>query len=169
MKFMKNKKLVFAVIFCITILSVVFLVHRERLVILFRGSTSLNFQRDDMEYIRITSQGNLIDISGATIDCPEKVNEVIKYLNSLELVEAETPRRLRNRRPEEVGSIIIHIGHSPDHNPGDTVQFWANYMSFVYHDHKFYGYYNYYVRNSGFDNSTKTSNVYYFLRDLINE
>lgn len=111
------------------------------------------------------------DIDNTTINCPEKISEIINYLNSLELVAAELPRNLQRRinRLEDVGWILIHIGESPGHNPGDSIEFWANYMIFTYHGHQASGVYTYYVRNSGFCSRTKTSNVYQFLYELINE
>ena len=170
MNFITKKKIVFTVVFCVVLFSLFILwVHRERFFISFRESTSLDFQRSGMEHIHIRSQGNLIDIDNVVISDAEKIKEIINYLNSLELVEAELPRNLRRRinNFEDVGWISIYIGESINHNPGDIVVFWANYMRFVYHGHRVSR--TYYVRNSGFCNEAKTSNIYYFLRNLLNE
>ena len=158
---------------CIKILSIVLLlvtmlfVDHEKLLMSFRESVGLSFQRNDVAFIRIRSAGALADIDNVLVNDQEKIREIIAYLNSLELIETDMPQRLRWRinSLEDVGWIAIHIGESPDHNPGDSVVFWANYMVFSYHGHKPSS--TYYVRNSGFCNRTKTSNIYYFLRRFI--
>jgi len=177
MKLIQSKKAILIVIFFVVIISLVaffvcgFFTFRERYNLLFAESTSLNFQRDDMTHIHINSRGNLIDINNVVIRNPEKINEIINYLNSLELVEAELPRRLSRQinASEDVGWISIYIGESIDHNPGDFVSFYASYMVFTYRGHELFGRYTYYVRNLDFCNMTKTSNVYQFLHELINE
>jgi len=120
-----------------------------------------------MEFIRIRSSGSFIDIDNTVLNCVDKIETIISHLNSLELVEAELPRRFRNRLPEDVGSILIHIGEGPNHNPGDVVVFWANYMMFSYHGHKTSA--TYYVRNSGFCNRIKSGSIHYFLREVVSE
>jgi len=173
MSLIANKKFVFIAVFCFLIFALILaLVHKERFFILFRESVSLDFQRDDMEHILITTRGIYpLDFHDIRIEEPERIREIISYLNSLELVEAELPRNLRTRINafEDVGRISIYIGHSPAHSPGDIVEFWANYMVFTYHGHKAAGRYTYFVRNSGFRNRTKASNVYQFLYELISE
>jgi len=173
MELIKNKKTIFAISISLAILSIfAFLAHRERIFVMFRESTSLNFQRDDMTYINITSRGiPPIDFNNVVIEDPEKIRETINFLNSLELVESRIPRNLtnswQNRDFEDFGWISIIIGESPEHNPGDFVSFYANYMVFTYHGHRLFGIYTYYIRNSGFCSRTKTSNVYQFLYELI--
>ena len=172
MRNIANNKFIFIIIFFVaTVFLFVFLAHREQFFMLFGEGTSLNFQRDDIELIRVRSTGVLTDFDNVTVNDAAKIREIIKYLNSLELVEAELPRNLRTRirRQEDVGWILIYLGESVHHNPGDVVEFWANYMRFTYHGHKFFGTYTYYVRNSGFCNRTNTSYVYQFLQALLNE
>jgi len=171
MKRIINKKTIIIAILCM-IIFVLFIIHRERLAISFRDSTSLNFLRDDITYISITSRGmSPIDFHNVVINDPEKIKEIIDLLNSLELVEAELPRNLLRQinNLEDVGWVFLYIGESPSHNPGDYVSFYTNYMTFTYHGHEAAGHYSYYVRNSDFCRRTRSSNVYQFLYELINE
>jgi len=170
MRLFKNKVVVLLISSCMAMLLLFFFwIYRERILMPFRESTCLNFQRDDMEHISIRSWGNLTSIDNAVIRDSEKIEEIIDYLNSLELVEAELPRMLRNGRTANADSILIYIGESINHNPGDYVVFYADYMIFTYHGHKFFGRYTYYVRKPGFFRRASTSNVYQFLHELISE
>ncbi|MDR2559586.1 MAG: hypothetical protein LBC86_08615 [Oscillospiraceae bacterium] len=136
---------------------------------LSKESVSLNYQREDATYVNFRSWGNSIaDIDTIRIDDSEKIERLIEFLNSLELVESDVPWWNRNKDSEKVGCMIIYMGESFKYNPGDTIQFWTNYMSISYNGYDWETK-SYYVRNIGYNRFTKTSIAYEFIRDLINE
>ena len=55
----------------------------------FKESTGLNYQRGDMSYITIKSRGQENGFNNVEINDPEKIKEIISYINSLELVEVK--------------------------------------------------------------------------------
>jgi len=145
---------------------------------LFRKSASLNYQKDDVAYVMIQSAGHINEIKNVKIEDPEKIREIINYINSLKIVQVkEMPeyitKNVLNGEIGHFGWISIYFGNSlPEpgnySEPGDIIQFERNYMGTSYNGRDWEGE-NYYIKNSGYNNKTKSSNVYEFLRDLINK
>ena len=168
--FIANKKVIAVVIFCM--LAIIFfftLAYGKEFFMSFRKSTSLNYQRDDVTYINIRSTGNLTDINNVIINDPEKIEEIIIFINSLDIVEVnKVPKNKFGYDLKNYGWISIYFGESSEYNPGDIIEFYTDYMGASYNGRDWEGK-HYYRKNSGYNNQTKSSNVYEFLHDLINK
>ena len=133
----------------------------------FRTGISLNYQRDDVPFVKILTRKE--SIRHVVIEEPEKIQAIKDYINSLEIIEVrKVPANRFGSDVENYGWISIYFGETRDHNPGDIIEFMSEYMGVSYNMRDWEGK-NYFVKNSGFCSETKTSNIYYFLRDLIDE
>ena len=129
----------------------------------FRRSISLNYRKDNVSFVEIYWHIN-DDMLISKIEDIEKIKRIIDYVNSIEIVEVRNVPINKFRiikYSESYDYISLNFG-------GNKIEFMTDYMWIIYHSHDMERK-NYYIKNSGYDNETKSSNIHQFLRDLIND
>jgi len=100
----------------------------------------------------------------------EDIEKIIKYLNSLKLIEDNLIEYVPFDR-NNVGFFEIFIfrdGFENDSDAVDIIAFETNYLAFIPNGHDWKET-RYYIKNSGYNHKTKTSKTFNFLYDLINK
>jgi len=100
----------------------------------------------------------------------DDIEIIIDFLNSLKLIE-DNLTEYEYIDLDEVGYFTITIfrdDYENDNDAHDVLAFETNYLSFIPNGHDWTGT-RYYIKNSGYDNKTKNSNVHQFLLELINK
>ena len=173
-----NKKLII-ILLCIIFLVFIFIIFRENIIRL-KLSTRLNYS-ENVAYITIYDD-RLIEVVGSNSEIEinsigdieihnrEVIEKIIKYLNSLELIE-DNLTEYEDVDIDEVEYFDVTIFRNDNEkylNGYDIIAFQTNYLSFIPEGHDCYGT-RYYIKNSGYDPKTKTSKTFEFLYDLINK
>ena len=169
------KKMKFLLLFCMLFVLCLIshfiyfnFLHEKEFFMRFRKSTSLNYQRDNVPYVRVTFPENG-NFHNTIIEESKKIDELKHFINSLDIIEVrKVPANKYGEDRENYGYILLYFGETQDHNPGDVIMFLSEYMVMSYNSRDWEGK-KYYIKNSGYDDETKSSNIHQFLRDLIND
>ena len=190
--YMLNKKNI--TICCIIFIVLIIISFRDN-IIRFKLSTRLNYHENvdyisisiyddilakgliddseiiinDMECIKIYDKES-IDIEFIEIHDKEDIEKMIKFLNSLELIE-DNPTEYEPFDRENIGffDIALFRNNGNKNSVGyDWIVFHTNYMEFVPEGHDSEGT-RYFIKNSGYNSKTKSSKTFAFLYDLLHE
>lgn len=163
-----NKKILIIVTFCLVLFFIFAIIpYFKEFLMSFRQGDSLNYQAEDVVYVEIRSAGRLIkNIDNFKIDDPKKIEKIMAYIDSLEVIELNSSIGLSGGT-SDWGWILIYVERS-NQNPGDIIEFMRSYMVISYNSRDWESK-KYYVKNSGFNPITTNSKAYQFLYDLINE
>ena len=177
-----NKKRII-ILLCVIFLVFMVILFRDN-IIRFQLSTKLNYN-ENVDYITIEIYDDRLtkvfegkpDIKTndrgriyIEIYDKKKIEKIIKYLNSLSLMD-DTINEYVPFDIDNVGYFTIDITkkNSEEYLHGfDGFAFYTNYMEFVSEGHDHDGI-RYYIKNSGYNSTTKSSKTFKFLYDLINE
>jgi len=118
------------------------------------------------------SESKIYDLGGFVGDVMitdrNDIEKIIKYLNSLMLIEDNLTEYV-DVDLDEVGYFRITIfrdDYENDSRAYDSIEFETNYLSIIPSGNDRHAT-RYYIINSGYNNKTKSSNVHQFLLDLI--
>lgn len=168
---MVNKKTII-ILCCIIFIVFLIIVFRDN-IIRFKLSTRLNYH-ENVAYIKIKDarlkKVTDDDIWDVEITDRKDIEKIIKYLNSLKLIE-DNPTEYEDVDLDQVGYFEIGIfrdGYENDSDAYDWIVFQTNYLAFVPSGHDWKAT-RYYIKNSGYDSKTQNSKTFKFLYDLINK
>lgn len=155
------------IILCFTILIFIIILffYRRDVLRIFKKSESLNYYKD-VEYVEIFDKGGYINGNrNIVIDDSEDIERLFEFLNSLELIKEELPRKYRY--DDEYFDILIVLRNSVG-NYDELFSFISNYVV-VYNEERKSEYIEYYIKDSGYNSKDKKSKVYNFLYDMVNK
>jgi len=174
-----NKKIVMIIILIIVTL-VLAMIHKNSIIRLFKQIINLNYH-EEIIYIelgkRFSDDGNII-----RIDNHEDIEKIIGYLNTLDLIEERLTEYKHISDFNDIGYFTIRIvrvgdeyanihiteGENVNSYSQDLLSFETNFVTFTPNSMDWKST-RYYIKNSGYNHQTKSSNVYKFLLDLINK
>jgi len=105
------------------------------------------------------------------INDSDDIKRIIDYLNSLRLIE-DNPTEYEDIDIDAVGYFTILIIRDNDENGDngdngyDVIDFETNYLTFAPNGYDSSAT-RYYIKNSGYNSKTQSSNTYKFLRNLL--
>jgi len=148
---------------------------------LFKESINLNYSVEDVDYILLGSKGRFRNASereyyewDVKIEDRNAIEKTINFLNALELID-ETPKGVGTYRHindlNDVGYFaieIIGINYEDDNTDVYSLGFMKDQVSVLY---GIIGSRSllYYIKDSGYNNRTKSSHTYEFLYSLVND
>lgn len=166
--FAVNRKIVIIILYFTTLIFIILLLfYRKDFLRIFKESESLNYHKD-ISYIQVFDNCKFINSGDSTeviIDDSEDIKKLLKFLNSLELVKEEGPRKYNYN--DEYLYINIVLKNSIG-NFDEAFFFIDNYL-IVYNEERKSEYIEYYIKDSNYNYKDKTSKVYNFLHDMVNK
>jgi len=166
-----GKKVIISCSCCIVLL-VVLATYKNVFIRPFKQSVNLNY-RESVDRIEIMFTGQLAGAERyviVKINEREDIAEIVSYLNSLTLVE-EFPSVAYYPDPNIDECIYITAfgeGYGEDDFALDRFCFQTKYMMFVPNGLDWKSN-TYFIKNSGYDDRTKSSNIYQFLLNLLDK
>jgi len=152
------------------------IVYQKDLSMSSKQGVSLAYNEDiaNINYIEIHDKGRfgLQIVNGRSIfriDDREKIEKIIDYINSLELVEDEKVIYNFNYKTDlnSLGYFTIFI--QKDNLEYTLIEFMTHYLTLVPSDTCDCNSTSYYIKDSGYDPITKNSKTFEFLYDLIHK
>ncbi len=128
----------------------------------FKENQHLNYGNVDFVTIKYVGY-NKIKIENA-----DDVNQIIGYLNSLELIEEGIPNReqaVYEGDWEKYENDLENIGYFLVSIDKDLLYFSTSYVT-VMPDGNYWNRHSYYIRNSGYNKKEKNSNIYTFFQSI---